>query len=94
MVRPPMCASTMVPTSRLGGVVVSVLATGPGQVDGFFQSDKNQQHTFLSNGKVPCRKILWHVKELLKSHRDKQTKFSFPRPSPTSPQVSGSEVRS
>jgi hypothetical protein len=101
MVRPPMCVSTMVPTSRLGGIVVSVLATGPkgcgfkpGQVDGFFQSDKNPQHTFLSDGKVPCRKILWHVKELLKSHRDEQTKFSFTRPSPTSPQVSGSEVRS
>jgi hypothetical protein len=29
---------------------------------------------------VPCRKILRHVKELLKSHRDGQTKFSFPLP--------------
>jgi hypothetical protein len=53
---------------RLGGVVVSVLATGPKGCD------KNPQHTFLSDGKesgkVPCRKILQHVKELLKSHRD------------------------
>jgi len=29
---------------------------------------------------VPCRKILWHVKDLLKSHGDGQTKFSFPSP--------------
>jgi hypothetical protein len=44
--------------SRLGGVVVSVLAIGPtgygfepGQGDGFFKVDKNPQHTFLSDGK-------------------------------------------
>jgi hypothetical protein len=44
--------------SRLGGVVVSVLATGrkgcgfePGQGDGFFTGDKNPQHTFLLDGK-------------------------------------------
>jgi hypothetical protein len=44
--------------SRPGGVVVSVLATGPkgcrfkpGQGDGFFKGDKNPQHTFLSDGK-------------------------------------------
>jgi hypothetical protein len=44
--------------SRLGGVVVSVLATGPkgcgfkhGQGDGSFKGDKNPQHTFLSDGK-------------------------------------------
>jgi hypothetical protein len=43
---------------HLGGVVVSVLATGPkvcvleaGQGDGFFKGDKNPQHTFLSDGK-------------------------------------------
>jgi hypothetical protein len=42
---------------RLGGVVVSVLATGPkvcgfepGQGDGFFKGDKNSQYT-LSDGK-------------------------------------------
>jgi hypothetical protein len=38
-----------------------------------FKGDKDPQHTFLSDGKqsqkVPCCKILWHVKEL-KSHRD------------------------
>jgi hypothetical protein len=34
------------------------------------------------------------VKELLKSHRDELAKFSFPRPSPTSPDVSGIKVRS
>jgi hypothetical protein len=43
--------------SRLGGVVVSVLATGPkvrgfepGRGDGFL-GDKNPQHNFLSDGK-------------------------------------------
>jgi hypothetical protein len=39
-----------------------------------FKGDKITQHTFLSDGKwsgkVPCRKILRHVKELLKSHRN------------------------
>jgi hypothetical protein len=57
---------------RLGGVAVSVLATGP-KGCGFktrlrrwiFKGDTNPQHTV-----VPCRKILRHVKELLKSHRD------------------------
>jgi hypothetical protein len=29
---------------------------------------------------VPCHKILWHAKDLLKSHGDRQTKFSFPSP--------------
>jgi hypothetical protein len=39
---------------RLGGLVASVLATGPkgrglepGQGDGFFKGDKNPQHTLL-----------------------------------------------
>jgi hypothetical protein len=43
---------------RLGGVVVSMLATGPkgwrfepSQGDGLFKGDKNPQHTFLSDGK-------------------------------------------
>jgi hypothetical protein len=43
--------------SRLGGIVVSMLATGPkgcgfepGQGDGFLRAIK-QQHTFLSDGK-------------------------------------------
>jgi hypothetical protein len=42
---------------RLGGVVVSMLATGPkgrgfepGQDDRFFKDDKNPQHTFLRMG--------------------------------------------
>jgi hypothetical protein len=46
------------PEYRLGGVVVSVLATGP-KGYGFktrtrrwiFKGDKNPQHTFLSDGK-------------------------------------------
>jgi hypothetical protein len=29
---------------------------------------------------APCCKILWHIKDLLKSHRNRQTKFSFPSP--------------
>jgi hypothetical protein len=44
--------------SRLGGVVVSVLATGPkacgfepSQGEEFLRCDKNPQHTFLSDGK-------------------------------------------
>jgi hypothetical protein len=44
-------------SSRLGGVVVSVLVTGPkggmlepSQVDGFLRAIKNPQHTFLSDG--------------------------------------------
>jgi hypothetical protein len=44
--------------SRLGDVVVTVLATGlegcgfePGQGDRFFKGDKNPQHTFLSDEK-------------------------------------------
>jgi hypothetical protein len=42
---------------RLGGVVVSVLATGPkvrrfkpARGDGLFKGDKNPQHTFLRRG--------------------------------------------
>jgi hypothetical protein len=76
--------------SGLGGVVVSVLATGPSlRVRTrprwwIFMGDNNPQHTFPSDGKwsrkVPCRKILRHVKELLKSDRDEQAKFSFPSP--------------
>jgi hypothetical protein len=45
-------------TSRLGGVVVSVLATGPkgcglepGQGDGFLRAIKIRKKTFLSDGK-------------------------------------------
>jgi hypothetical protein len=71
--------------SRLGGIVVSVLAAGlkgrrlkPGQGDGFLSVIKI--HSTPSFGwevkpEVSCRKILWHVKDLLKSHGDRQTKF-------------------
>jgi hypothetical protein len=60
--------------------VVSVLATGtkgrgfePGQGDEFLRSIKI--HSTPSFGwevklEVPCRKILRHVKDFLKSHRD------------------------
>jgi hypothetical protein len=60
--------------SLLGGVVVSVLATRPkgfgfepGQGDGFSRTIKIQ---WKVKPEVPCRKILQHVKDLLKSHRD------------------------
>jgi hypothetical protein len=48
-----------------GGIVVSMLATGP-KGCGFEpgQGDKNPQL------EVPCHKILWHVKDLFKSHGD------------------------
>jgi hypothetical protein len=65
---------------HLGGVVVSVLAAGPkgyrfkpGQGDGFLRAIKiRSTPSFGSEVKpeVTCRKILRHVKELLKSHRD------------------------
>jgi hypothetical protein len=67
--------------SCLGGVVVSVLATGPkgcrfepSQGDGFLKVIKI--HSTPSFGwevksEFPCPKILWHVKDLLKSHGDK-----------------------
>jgi hypothetical protein len=65
---------------RLGGVVVSVLATGPkvcgfepGQGDGFFKKLKSATHLPFGwevKPEFPYRKILQHVKELLKSHGD------------------------
>jgi hypothetical protein len=70
--------------------VVSVLATGPkgcgfepGQGDRFLRVIKI--HSTPSFGwevklEIPCHKILWHVKELLKSHGDVETKCSFPSP--------------
>jgi hypothetical protein len=70
--------------------VVSVLATGPkgrglepGQGDGFLRVTKICSTTSFAwevKPEVPCCKILSHVKELLKSNRDGQTKFSFPLP--------------
>jgi hypothetical protein len=68
------------PHSCLGHVVVGVLGTGPkgrgfelGQGDRILRAIK-----FLSTPsfrwevkpEVPCHKILWHVKDLLKSHGD------------------------
>jgi hypothetical protein len=64
-------------TGRLGGVVVSVLATGtksrgfkPDRGDGFLRAIKI--HSTPSFGwevkpEIPCRNILWHVKDLLRS---------------------------
>jgi hypothetical protein len=38
---------------------------------------------------VPCRKILQHIKDLLQSHEDGKTKFSFPSPTlPLPPEMS------
>jgi hypothetical protein len=67
--------------SRLGGVVVTVLATGhkkgcrfePGHGDGFLRAIKIRSKPSFAwevKPEVPCRKILWHVKDLLKSHGD------------------------
>jgi hypothetical protein len=65
---------------RIGGVVVSVLATGPkgcglepGQGDGFLRAIKirsTPSFRWKVKPEVPCCKILRHVKELLKSHGD------------------------
>jgi hypothetical protein len=66
--------------SRLGGVVVSVLATGPkgrkfesGQGDGFLRAIKIRSTPSFGREvkpEVPCRKILRHVIDPLKSHGD------------------------
>jgi hypothetical protein len=73
---------------RLGGIVASELATGPkgrglepDKGDGFLRAIKI--HSTPSFGwelkpEVPCRKISQHVKDVLKSHGDRYTKFSFP----------------
>jgi hypothetical protein len=63
---------------RLGDVVVSVLATGskrrgfePGQGDGFLRAIKIRSTPPFGwevKPEVPFRKILRHVKDLLKSH--------------------------
>jgi hypothetical protein len=65
-----------------------VLATGPKgrgfephQGDEFLRATKiRSTNSFGSEIKpeVPCREILRHVKDLLKSQGDEQTKFSFP----------------
>jgi hypothetical protein len=63
---------------HLGGVVVSVLASGPrgrgfelGLVDGFLRAitiRSTPSFGWEVKPEVPCRKILRHVKDLLKSH--------------------------
>jgi hypothetical protein len=70
--------------------VVSVVASGPkgcgfepGQSDGFLRATKIRSTPSFGREvkpEVPCRKILRHVKDLLKSHEDVYTKFSFPSP--------------
>jgi hypothetical protein len=75
---------------HLGGVVVSVLGTGPkgcgfepGQGDGFLRAKKSAAHLPFGwevKPEVPCRKILRHVTELLKSREDGLNKFSSPSP--------------
>jgi hypothetical protein len=76
--------------SRLGGIVVSVLATGskgrgfkPGRDDVFLKAIKIR--STLSFGwevklEVPCRKILRHVKDSLRYFRHRYAKFSLLRP--------------
>jgi hypothetical protein len=76
---------TTTTTSRLGGIVASVLATGPksrgfepGQGDGFLKAIKIRSTPSFGcevKREVPCSKILRHVKDLLKSHGDRYTKF-------------------
>jgi hypothetical protein len=76
--------------SRLGGVVVSMLTIGPkgrgfetGQDDGFLRTIKIRRRPYFGwevNPGFPYRKILQRVKDLLKSHGDEYTKFSFPSP--------------
>jgi hypothetical protein len=67
-------------TICLGGAVVSVLATGskgcrfePGQGGGFLRAINiriTPSFGWEVKPKVPCRKILRRVKDLLKSHDD------------------------
>jgi hypothetical protein len=72
--------NVLVVISRLCGVLVSVLATGPkgigfepGQRDGFLRAIKiriTPSFGWKVKPQVPCRKILCHVKDLLKSQGD------------------------
>jgi hypothetical protein len=71
---------TMLNYCHLGGAVVSVLPIGPkdcgfkpDQGDGFLRAIKicsTPSFGWEVKPEVPCHKILWHVKELLKSHGD------------------------
>jgi hypothetical protein len=66
--------------SRLGGVMVNVLATGPkvcgfepGRSDWFLMAIKIRSKSSFGwevKPEVPCRNILQYVKDLLKSHGD------------------------
>jgi hypothetical protein len=75
---------------HLGGEVVSVLVTGPkgcgfepGQGNGFLRAIKilsTSSFGWEVKPEAPTHKIWRHVKDLLMSHWDGQTKFSFPSP--------------
>jgi hypothetical protein len=68
--------------------VVSVFATGPkgrefepGQGDEFLRAIKirsTPSFRWEVKPEVPCRKILRHIKDLLKSHGDGENTFLFP----------------
>jgi hypothetical protein len=65
--------------------VVSLFATGPkgggfepGKGNGFLRAIPS--FGWEVKPEIPCRKILRHVKELLESHGDGQTKFLFHSP--------------
>jgi hypothetical protein len=71
---------TVIFWGSLGGVVISVLNNGPkgrgfepGQGDGFLTAIKIRSTPSFGwkvKPEAPCRKILWRVKDLLKSHGD------------------------
>jgi hypothetical protein len=63
-----------------------VAGSNPGQGDGFLRVITIRSTTSFGREvkpEVPCRKILRHVKELLKSHRDERLNSHFLRPSLT-----------
>jgi hypothetical protein len=75
---------------RLGGVVVSVLVTGskcsgfkPSRGDEFLRAIKIRNTPSFGrelNPEVPCRKILWHVKNPLRYFKCWWAKFSILHP--------------
>jgi hypothetical protein len=77
---PLQCAKLQLNVSHVGGAMVNVLATGPeghgfepNQGSGFLRAIKVRSTPSFGwevKPEVPCRKILWHVKDLLKSHGD------------------------
>jgi hypothetical protein len=93
------CISELLGRLRLGGVVVSVLATEPkgcgfepDQGNGFLRAitiRSTPSFGWEVKLEVPCHKILRHVKDLLKFHGNTSTKFSFPSPTlPLTPEMS------